>query len=130
METKDYKLFGNTTMSDLMEDIYKNSVEKSKRLESIIHDYNKLIKTTDEAYNLGPIIADFMDISVKNDDQLVRLATVVQRIVAAEHKFTEEGEILSEDEKKQLMEAARESLEEISKRIDTEGIPPLPDAAK
>lgn len=126
-QSKEYILFGNTTLSDIMEEIYANAAKKSIKLESIIHDFNKLIESTEDATFIGPILADYMDISVKNDEHLIKLASLVQKIIAAENKMTENGDILTEKEKKQLRDAAKEQFRKLSVKVDEVGIEPLPD---
>jgi dihydrodipicolinate synthase/N-acetylneuraminate lyase len=64
-----------------------------------------LIKTINDATIIVPMIKDYYDVGIKNDEQLVKLASVVQRLVAKGEASGEGSSmILSEDERKQLME--------------------------
>jgi len=71
----------------------------------LISELRTLIKTVNDAVIIVPLIKDYYDVGIKNDEQLVKLAAVVQRLVA---KGEASGEgpamVLSEDERKQLME--------------------------
>jgi hypothetical protein len=56
---------------------------------------------------------------VKNDEQLVKLATVVQRLIAAEQKSGSESEFgLSDKEKEQLLKSIDDVVVDIQKKSD------------
>jgi len=67
---------------------------------------------------LAPIIRDLIDTSIKNDDHLIKLATIAQRLAAAEAKGIGEDGWLSEHEKAQLLEDLEETIDEIEKKSD------------
>ena len=83
----------------------KNSENKKDQIDILISELRTLIKTVNDAVIIVPLIKDYYDVGIKNDEQLVKLAAVVQRLVA---KGEASGEgpamVLSEDERKQLME--------------------------
>ena len=62
-----------------------------------------------------------MEINVKNDEQLIKLATVVQRLIAAEQKgSSSESEFgLSDREKEQLLKSIDDVVVDIQKKSDT-----------
>jgi hypothetical protein len=69
---------------------------------------------------MGPIIKDLIDTSVKNDDHLLKLATIAQRIVAADKKVEGQDGFLTEDEKQQLLNQLDETQKEIERVDDLE----------
>ena len=83
----------------------KNSESKKDQIDILISELRSLIKTINDATIIVPMIKDYYDVGIKNDEQLVKLAAVVQRLVA---KGEASGEgtsmVLSEDERKQLMD--------------------------
>jgi hypothetical protein len=83
----------------------KNTENKKDQIDILISELRTLIKTVNDAVIIVPLIKDYYDVGIKNDEQLVKLAAVVQRLVA---KGEASGEgpamVLSEDERKQLME--------------------------
>ena len=85
--------------------LVKNSENKKDQIDILISELRTLIKTVNDAVIIVPLIKDYYDVGIKNDEQLVKLAAVVQRLVA---KGEASGEgpamVLSEDERKQLME--------------------------
>ena len=71
------------------------------------------------AIQLIPMIKEYLDINVKNDEQLVKLATVVQRLIAAEAKSGSESEFgLSDKEKEQLLKSIDDVVVDIQKKSD------------
>jgi len=78
------------------------------------------IKDGDTAVQIIPMLKEYLEINVKNDEQLVKLATIVQRITAAEKRATsDEGEFgLSEAEKQQLMSAIESDVQELQIKKD------------
>ena len=86
---------------------FSNSFGQNKKdqIDILISELRTLIKTVNDAVIIVPLIKDYYDVGIKNDEQLVKLAAVVQRLVA-KGEATGEGTamILSEDERKQLMD--------------------------
>jgi hypothetical protein len=66
------------------------------------------------------MLKEYLEINVKNDEQLVKLATIVQRITAAERRSSESGDEfgLSEAEKQQLMDAIESDVQELQIKKD------------
>jgi uncharacterized linocin/CFP29 family protein len=69
---------------------------------------------------IGPIIKDLVDTSVRNDDALVKLATIAQRIMLATNKSEGEDGFLSAEEKAQLLDQLEEAKQEVEKVEDLE----------
>lgn len=99
----EFQLFKGKTFSGLMQDIYENQVNKKKNISAMIEDMRKLITNQQSALAIGPIIKDLIDVSVFNDEHLVKLATIAQRIMLAQGKSKNDDGFLSEEEKKQLL---------------------------
>ena len=98
--SSNFEIFKGTSFSDLMKDIYHNSKKKERQINTLIQELQPMIKN--------------VDVAVKNDDALVKLASVVQRLVQSESKATGETEFgLSDDERKQLLEVAEQQLIDI-----------------
>jgi argininosuccinate lyase len=70
---------------------------------------------------LGPIIKDLIDSSIKNDDQLVKLASIAQKIITADKKTEGQDGFLTEEEKAQLLNDLEDTKHEVEK-IDELGI--------
>ena len=117
--SQDYELFEGKSLSSLFKDIYDNSKHNKKQLEVLVKEVAGFIKDGDMAIQLIPMIKEYLDINVKNDEQLVKLATVVQRLIAAENKGGAEAEFgLSDKEKEQLLKSIDDVVVDIQKKSD------------
>ena len=117
--SQDYELFEGKSLSSLFKDIYDNSKHNKKQLEVLVGEVAGFIKDGDMAIQLIPMIKEYLDINVKNDEQLVKLATVVQRLIAAENKGGSEAEFgLSDKEKEQLLKSIDDVVVDIQKKSD------------
>lgn len=82
-------LFRDKTLSDLLGEIYDNSDKTRKQLRELITELTKLVQTPADAQRLVPLIKEYMEIGVKNDDQLLKLATIVQRLESGKASTTD-----------------------------------------
>ena len=106
-------IFDDKSFSDLLKEIHKNQSKKSKQLASLIAELRPLITSLGDATVVVPLIKEYMEISVKNDDQLIKLAAIVQRLSTGTSN-TGDGGMLTEEEMEQLQSVA----EEISKTVE------------
>ena len=116
----DYEIFEGKTLSDVFKDIYDNSKTNKQQLEVLMKEVVGFIKDGDTAVQIIPMLKEYLEINVKNDEQLVKLATIVQRITAAEKKISDSGDEfgLSENEKQQLMDAIENDVQELQIKKD------------
>ena len=118
--SNDYEIFEGKTLSDVFKDIYDNSKTNKTQLEVLMKEVVGFIKDGDTAVQIIPMLKEYLEINVKNDEQLVKLATVVQRIMAAEKRVSDSGDEfgLSEAEKEQLMNAIESDVQELQIKKD------------
>jgi|TARA_R110000851_G_scaffold8415_1_gene32351 hypothetical protein len=116
----DYEIFEGKTLSDVFKDIYDNSKTNKQQLEVLMKEVVGFIKDGDTAVQIVPMLKEYLEINVKNDEQLVKLATIVQRITAAEGKVSDSGDEfgLSDAEKEQLMNAIESDVQELQIKKD------------
>ncbi len=114
----EFQLFDGKNLSSLFKDIYENQQNKKKNISDLIESLRKLIKNVGEATVIAPIIKDLIDVSVKNDDHLIKLATIAQRLAAAEAKGIGEDGWLSESEKAQLLTDLEDTVNQIEKKAE------------
>ena len=81
----DYEIFEGKSLSDLFKNIYDNTTRNKEQLEVLMKEVVGFIKDGDTAVQIIPMLKEYLEINVKNDEQLVKLATIVQRITAAEN---------------------------------------------
>ena len=114
----DFELFPGKNLSGLFEDIYNNQITKKKNISELIAEMRKTIRHAGDMAVVGPILKDLIDSSVRNDDQLIKLATIAQRIMLANQKNDGEDGFLSAAEREQLLAEIEEVQEEVE-RIDS-----------
>ena len=118
--SNDYEIFEGKTLSDVFKDIYDNSKTNKQQLEVLMKEVVGFIKDGDTAVQIIPMLKEYLEINVKNDEQLVKLATIVQRITAAEKRVSDSGDEfgLTENEKQQLMDAIESDVQELQIKKD------------
>ena len=115
----EFEIFKGKSLSSLFEDIYDNSKTNKEQLTVLVKEVAGFIKDGDMAVQLIPMIKEYLEINVKNDEQLVKLAQVVQRLIAAESRSGAEGEfLLSDREKEQLVKDLDSVVGDLQKRTD------------
>jgi len=115
---EEFELFKGTSFADLMKDIYQNSKKKDRQINTLIQELQPLIKNIGDATVIVPLIKEYLDVSVKNDEHLVKLAAVVQRLVGSAKSDSGDEFGMSEDEKARLLQTAQEELDAIHKEQD------------
>ena len=114
-----YEIFEGKSLSDLFKDIYENTKTNKEQLEVLMKEVVGFIKDGDTAVQIIPMLKEYLEINVKNDDQLVKVAAIVQRIIAAESKGGSEDEFgLSDKEKEQLMGAIEYAATDLQSQSD------------
>ena len=117
----DYEIFEGKTLSDVFKDIYDNSKTNKQQLEVLMKEVVGFIKDGDTAVQIIPMLKEYLEINVKNDEQLVKLATVVQRIMVAEGRISDDSGSefgLTDAEKKQLMDAIEGDVQDLQDHQD------------
>lgn len=116
----DFEVFEGKTLSDVFKDIYDNSVTNKKQLEVLMKEVVGFIKDGDTAVQIIPMLKEYLEINVKNDEQLVKLATIVQRLATAAKQFDSDEEFgLSDKEKEQLMTSIEHTVNELQDHSDS-----------
>ena len=110
----DKEIFKGKTLSDLFGEIYDNSKETKSQVKGLIGELKPLIENIGDATLLVPMIKEYMEIGVKNDDALIKLATIIQRIETAQAKG-DDGEFDFSDLQDLLeeQEALNQEVEEV-----------------
>ena len=100
---KNDELFKGTTFADLMSDVYHNSKKKDRQINQLIAQLQPLIKNASDATIIVPLIKEYLDVAVKNDDHLVKLTAIVQRYISTKQTISGADSLLSDEEKQQLL---------------------------
>ena len=115
----DFEVFEGKTLSDIFKDIYDNSNKNKQQLEVLMKEVVGFIKDGDTAVQIIPMLKEYLEINVKNDEQLVKLATICQRIATQQKSSNSDDEFgISDKEKEQLLASIQEVSNEVQDYSD------------
>ena len=116
------EIFEGKTFQDLTKDIYENTTKRKTQIDLLISEIHGFITTIDDVVLVAPIIKEYMDTAVRNDEHLVKLAGVLQRIISKSSGESDESMLLSDDEKAELMGTLQDTVDDLQKesqRLET-----------
>jgi hypothetical protein len=106
MDFNTITLFGKKTFADLLKEIHTNSSNKEKEIRNLIDNLKPFINSAGDAVIIVPLIKDYLDVSVKNDDLLIKMAGIVQRAMNSNQGSDEL--LLSDSDKEMLFQSMNE----------------------
>ena len=116
------EIFEGKTFQDLTKDIYENTTKRKVQIDLLISEIHGFITTIDDVVLVAPIIKEYMDTAVRNDEHLVKLAGVLQRIISKSQGESDESMLLSDEEKAELMGTLQDTVDDLQKesqRLET-----------
>lgn len=102
MENLESSIFGGKKFKDLLEEIYNNQKKKEKQISTLISELKPMVQEIGDATLIVPLIKEYLEIGVKNDEQLIKMATIIQRCLANSGPGNDNFSI-SDAEKAQLL---------------------------
>ena len=102
MSQFDKIVFGKKKFSDILEEIYTNQQKKDKQVSTLINELKPMMEDIGDATLIVPLIKEYMEIGVKNDDLLIKMAALAQRAMNSEGGESALG--ISDEEKQQLLD--------------------------
>ena len=115
---KDFNIFDDKNFSDLSKEIYENSKLKKTQIDLLIQEVHGYIQGLEDIAIVGPVLKELFDVAVKNDDNLLKLATVIQRIMSKHQLDDSDVSLLSDEEKEELMSSLEDAATELQKKSD------------
>ena len=115
---KDFNIFGDKKFSDLSQEIYENSKLKKTQIDLLIQEVHSYIQGIEDIAIVGPVLKELFDVAVKNDDNLLKLATVIQRIMNKQVDIMDDTSLLTDEEKQELMDTLEEAAAELQDKSD------------
>ena len=101
MSHLDKNIFGKKSYSDLLKEIYDNQKKKEAQITGLISELKPLVQDIGDATLIVPLIKEYMEIGIRNDEQLIKMATIVQRVL---NNSTNENPLgITEEEKQELI---------------------------
>lgn len=114
----DFVLFGEKKLSDLFQEIYTNQRTKKQKIGDLIDEFKQSIRHAGDIPEVGMVIKDLVKFSVENDEMLLKMASIAQRIIAGENKSPGDDGFLTEAERAQLLEELEKSADEVRKETE------------
>ncbi len=121
----DFEIYKSKKFSSLLKDIVVNSEQKRAQVDILVSELRKMITTPNDAIIIVPMIKEYLDVAVKNDEQLIKLAAIVQRLVTAQSETEDTSFGLSEEEKKALLLETEKVTKDVSTPIEVK-VPEIP----
>lgn len=101
---KEIEIYEGQTFDKLLKQIHDNSNEKSSQISALVQKLTQFIKDPNDAVLLVPLVAEYLEVGVKNDEQLIKLAGIIQRFVKAPSSSNEDaGVLLSDAEREEIL---------------------------
>lgn len=114
---EEQNIFKDKNLSDILEDIYTTSVAKRIKIDGFIGKMQSLVKDAADAQALMPIMKDLLDVSVKNDELIIKMLSAVQKGKPTTPTAGDYG--LTEADKKELLDSLK-NVDAESKEVDKE----------
>jgi len=103
----DITLFGNTSLSDIFKQIHRNNKDTDKQINDLIDTLKPLASSNaGSAVMLMPTVKDLIDVNVKNNEQLIKMAGIAQRATTAGGSSSQDM-LFDSSEIQQLIEEQR-----------------------
>jgi len=102
MSQFDQIIFKNKSFGNVLEEIYVNQKKKVKQVSALINELKPMIEEIGDATLIVPLIKEYMEIGVKNDEMLVKMAALAQRAMNSTSGENALG--ISDEEKQQLLD--------------------------
>jgi hypothetical protein len=112
------EIFEGKTFQDLTKDIYENTTKRKVQIDLLISEIHGFITTIDDVVLVAPIIKEYMDTAVRNDEHLVKLAGVLQRIISKSQGESDESMLLTDEEKEELMGTLQDTVQDLQNESD------------
>ncbi len=86
MSNLDSNIFGKKKFSDLLKEIYDNQKKKEAQITALIGELKPLINDIGDATLIVPLIKEYMELGIKNDEQLIKMVNIAQRAYLLENQ--------------------------------------------
>ena len=118
----DFELYEGKKYSDLVQDVIKNHKNKQSKIKTLISQLTEMVgEEVGNAVIIVPLIKEYLEIDVKNDDALVKLASILQK----GGQTTESNDGLSDKDLELLFSDIQKSTVESLPEVEIKKLPPI-----
>jgi hypothetical protein len=101
----DILLFDNKSLGDIFKQIHKNNKDTDKQITELIDAIKPLASSNaGSAVMLMPTVKDLIDVNVKNNEQLIKMAGIVQRAATVTAASNAGFDFMNSEEIQQLLD--------------------------
>ena len=101
------ELYEGKSFSSLLKDIYTNSRDKEKQIRALIVQLRDMIDNVGDAVLIVPLLQGYLEVAVKNDEALIKMAAIVQKAFSNTESTSSDG-MLSETDKEILFKEIKQ----------------------
>jgi len=113
----DVQVFDGMSLSDLFKKIHKNNKDIDKQIGEFIETMKPMATSNaGSAVMLMPTVKDLIDVNVKNNEQLIKMAAIAQR--AATVSANSSTDLINMDEINALLEEQKAVQEQGQKLLE------------
>lgn len=125
MANLDFEVADGKTFRDLCKDIINRSQSKKDQLDTLISEVRGHIKNANDVQVFLPRIKELLDVGIKNDEQIIKLAGVLQKLQSTQLETSGGADgILTDEEKEQLLQnVVNKEVKDIKKVVDAVDVP-------
>ena len=77
-----FEIYEGKTYSDLIKDVVKNHKSKQTQIKALINQLTEMVSEPGDAVVVVPLIKGYLDSDIKNDEALIKVAQITQKIIA------------------------------------------------
>jgi hypothetical protein len=115
----DFEIFKGKSFKDLCKDIYSNQIRRKEQIDILISDLRKFVAKIDDTIIIIPLIKSYIDAANVNDEHLIKLAAIIQKVIIAENQVqSAQGMGLSAEEQKSLLEEVEKERKDLNKELN------------
>ena len=115
---KDPEVFDGKSLSHLLQDVFNHAERKRTILYEVVKEMRLMMIDMDSMVMLAPMVKEYLDVLNRNDEHLIKMATIVQRIIAANSGGGDTGDTLSAAEREALLRDYKAELDDEVKKIE------------
>jgi hypothetical protein len=119
MATKfdDITLFGTKSLADLFKQIHKNNKDTDTQINELIEVIKPMITNAGSVVMIMPTVKDLIDVNVRNNDQLIKMAGIAQRAASVNIANSDSSFLPDLDEIQHLLDEQNIIKEESNKLL-------------
>ena len=119
MATKfdDINLFGTKSLADLFKQIHKNNKDTDTQINELIEVIKPMITNAGSVVMIMPTVKDLIDVNVRNNDQLIKMAGIAQRAASVNIANSDSSFLPDLDEIQHLLDEQNIIKEESNKLL-------------